>query len=174
MEFRSSNDNGYQHIKGDFVSNVSSGGVQNSSHGVHLTGGSSGGIVQSAGDETNIALRVRAKGAGPLILGDSSNTIFTGGSTSPFAGFLRTAISSFSAPAANTTNIMTVETTATFSGITSSHFLIFNSSNLSTDFALTWVRCCTNNEVRMTFIKASTLAIATGSSGRGSFCAIRF
>ena len=37
-----------------------------------------------------------------------------------------------------------------------------------------WVRCSSANEVRMTFIKASTLAIATGSTARGSFCAVRF
>ena len=52
MEFRSTNDQGYTHLKGDLVTNVSSGGVQNSSHGVHLTGGSTGGIVQAAVSRT--------------------------------------------------------------------------------------------------------------------------
>jgi CO/xanthine dehydrogenase Mo-binding subunit len=47
MEFRSTNDNGYIHRQGDIVTNVSSGGPINSSHGVHLTGGSTGGIVQA-------------------------------------------------------------------------------------------------------------------------------
>lgn len=175
MEFRSTNDQGYTHLKGDLVTHVSSGGVDNSSHGVHLRGSNTGGIITAAGDETNIALTIRAKGSGPLTLGTTGGAgVFTGGSTAPFAGFIRTAISSFSTPAANSTNIMTVESTATFTGINSSCFILFNSSNLSTDITLTWVRCSTVNEVRMTFIKTSTVAIGTGSTARGSFCAIRF
>ena len=61
MEYRSTNANGYVHFQGDVVSNVSSGNAINSSHGVRLTGGSTGGIVESAGDETNIALRLGGK-----------------------------------------------------------------------------------------------------------------
>ena len=79
MEFRSTNDIGYVHHQGDIISNVSSGGVQNSSHGVHLTGGSTGGIVQPAGDEANIALTVRAKAAGPLGLTAGGALNITGG-----------------------------------------------------------------------------------------------
>jgi len=69
MEFRSSNTVGYAHYQGDIISNVSSAAVPVSSHGVQLTGGSTGGIVTAAGDETNIALNVLGKGSGPLILG---------------------------------------------------------------------------------------------------------
>lgn len=174
MEFRSTNDNGYGHVKGDWVTNVSSGGPINSSHGVHLTGGSTGGIVTASGDETNIALNVRGKGSGPVVLGTTGGAgVFTGGSTAPFAGFIRTAISSFSTPTANSTNIMTVESTATFAGVNSSCFFLFNSSNLSTSIAFMHAKSATGG-VRMTFIKASTLAIATGSTARGNFLAIRF
>lgn len=75
MEFRSTNDNGWVHFQGDLISNVSSGQAINSSHGVHLTGGSTGGIVQPAGDETNIALNVRGKGSGLVNLGTASQTL---------------------------------------------------------------------------------------------------
>jgi len=63
MLFRSVN-NKFTHFQGDVLSNV-----DDSSHGVQLSGGSTGGVVSPCGDETNIALTVRAKGAGPLVLG---------------------------------------------------------------------------------------------------------
>ena len=198
MEFRSTNTM-FVHYQGDILSNVSSEGVGPSSHGVHLTGGSTGGIVQPCGDETNIALTVRAKGSGPLnlissgalnlggatstainlpstlvVLGTSGGQVQSGGSTAPFGGFIRTAISSFSTPAANTTNIMVVESTATFVGVTSSHYILGNSSNLSTSIALIGLKCSSADEVRMSFIKASSLAIATGTTARISFLALRF
>src|SRR3990172_1917918 len=69
----------FTHHQGDFLSNTDDG----SSHGVHLTGGSTGGIVQPCGDEDNIALTVRGKGTGPLILG--STHVIVGGSTTLIA-----------------------------------------------------------------------------------------
>ncbi len=54
------------------VSNVGS------SHGVHLSGGSTGGIVTSIGDDANISLRVKGKGTGGVILGDSSQAVTIG------------------------------------------------------------------------------------------------
>lgn len=66
MEFRSTADS-YVHFTGDVVSDVGS------SHGVHLTGGSTGGVVQPASDDASAALSVRAKGAsGILALGTST------------------------------------------------------------------------------------------------------
>lgn len=70
MLFRSTN-NKFTHHQGDFLSNTDDG----SSHGVHLTGGSTGGIVQPCGDEANIALRVTGKGTGPTVLGNSSSPV---------------------------------------------------------------------------------------------------
>lgn len=59
-----------------------------SSHGVKIEGGSTGGLVQSVGDDNNIALRLRAKGTGPIIIGDSSQAISFGGSAAgTFKGF---------------------------------------------------------------------------------------
>lgn len=73
MEFRSTNTLGFVHFQGDIVSNVSSNGPGPSSHGVQLTGGATGGVVQPAGDETNIALNVRSKGTGPCNVGASTS-----------------------------------------------------------------------------------------------------
>lgn len=72
MEFRSSNTK-YVHFGGDILSNVDDG----SSYGVHLTGGSTAGIVQAAGDTTNINLIVRGKGAGAVTVGSSAGSTST-------------------------------------------------------------------------------------------------
>lgn len=74
MLFRSTNSK-FTHHQGDFLSNTDDG----SSHGVHLTGGSTGGIVQPCGDEDNIALTVRGKGTGPVRVGNSSQTVVFAG-----------------------------------------------------------------------------------------------
>lgn len=76
MEFRSTNTVGYVHYQGDVVSNVGS------SHGVQLTGGSTGGTVRPIGDDTSITLTLEAKGAGLLNLGQSSATVRIGGAGS--------------------------------------------------------------------------------------------
>ena len=143
MEFRSTQSR-FVHFQGDVVSNVSSGGVENSSHGVQLTGGSTGGIVTAAGDETNIALNVIPKGSGPLVLGaagnitigsgaanvtfGSSGTILIGssgaslqlgGSTTPFSGMIRFTDTAVATPNFATTNAMVMETTHTITGVSS-------------------------------------------------------
>jgi hypothetical protein len=177
MEFRSTNLNGFVHYQGDVVTNVSSNG--GSSHGVHLTGGSTGGIVTAAGDEANIALNVGGKGTGPTRIGNSSSpivfpastgiTISSGGilqvgSTAPFGGFIRGA-SSFATPNFATTNAMVMETTHAVTGLNSSHFVLVNGVNLSTD-------CCLANsypgstvgEFHCRFVKVSTLTVASASA----------
>lgn len=183
MEFRSANDVGYQHLQGDLVTNVSSGGVQNSSHGVQLTGGSTGGIVTAAGDETNIALNVRPKGSGPLNLGVSGagiisigaagSTVYISGSTSPFSGFLRFSDTAVATPNFNSTNIMVMETTHVLSGLStatvngSPYFVIANAVNVSTDCNLVGAFIGTtaaSNEVHCRWIKASTLTVAASTA----------
>jgi len=79
MEYRSST--GGQSISGDISAAVGS------SHGVQLSGGSTGGRIQAIGDDASIALRILAKGAGPVLIGDSSQAVTIGGSTSAFKGF---------------------------------------------------------------------------------------
>ena len=80
MEYRSST--GGQTISGDITAGVGS------SHGVQLSGGSTGGRVQACGDDANVALRLLAKGSGPILIGDSSQAVTFGGSAGlPFKGF---------------------------------------------------------------------------------------
>lgn len=137
MEFRSTNDNGYVHHQGDIVSNVSSGGPINSSHGVLLSGGSTGGIVTAAGDETNIALTVRGKGAGPLNLGAATAPVtilssnLTIGSTGTL-GLQPTSTGNVTIGSTNST-VFIAGSTAPFSG-----FLRFTDTAVATpNFATT-------------------------------------
>ncbi len=74
MEYRSSNASGFVHFGGDVVSNV------NSSHGVRLSGGSTGGVVETVGDDTSASLLIRAKGAGGITIGNSSQAVTIAGS----------------------------------------------------------------------------------------------
>ena len=136
----------YTHYGGDVTAQV------NSSHGVRLSGGSTGGIVQSIADDTAASLRVFAQGAGNLLLGVAANPVeiagssigltsthialkstrvvlSTGsvlqvGSTAPFAGFIRFTDTAVATPDFNTTNAMVIETSATITGANSSHFVI--------------------------------------------------
>lgn len=85
MKFRSSNVAGFTHFGGDVTAQV------NSSHGVQLSGGSTGGIVQAVGDDANITLTLRGAGTGNVAIGNSSSLpqVFSNaavGSTAAVAG----------------------------------------------------------------------------------------
>lgn len=69
MNFPSTNTDGRNPSLGGIVSNVES------SHGVLLSGGSTGGIVTAVGDDANISLRVYGKGSGGVLLGSTSASI---------------------------------------------------------------------------------------------------
>ena len=168
MLFRSTNSK-FTHFQGDVLSNI-----DDSSHGVKLSGGSTGGVVEPCGDETNIALTVRGKGSGPLTLGSSGSAVFTGGSTAPFLGFIRFTDTAVTTPNFATTNAMVMETTHTITGVNSSHFIIANGVNLSTDAALVNVYpASTAGEVHCRFAKVSTLTVASATATI-NFLAIRF
>ena len=147
MDFRSTNQD-RAHYQGDIISNVSSGGVQNSSHGCHLTGGATGALFTAAGDEANIAITLAGKGTGNARIGNSSSptTIVTAstfvlssgsvlqvGSTAPFAGIVRFTDTAVLVPYFDTTNRMVMETTHTQAGVNSSHYIVANGVNLSTN-----------------------------------------
>ena len=87
---RRSTANFYTHFLGDVVSDVES------SHGVLLSGRSTGGIVEAFGDDTNIGLTVRSKNVAPLTVGNSSNTVDLVGSsvsvTSTHVNFVSTLV----------------------------------------------------------------------------------
>lgn len=67
-----------------------------SSAGVELGGGSTAGTITAIGDGTNENLRITAKGAGNLSVGDSSNVLYLNGSTTAFK--LVCGVSSFRPP----------------------------------------------------------------------------
>lgn len=79
MERRSTNDIGYTHNQGDFTAQIGS------SHGVRLSGGSTGGVVEAVGDDTNVTLRLRGQGAGGVVIGNSSQGVSVAG-PSTFSG----------------------------------------------------------------------------------------
>lgn len=167
MQFRSSNSK-FTHFQGDVLSNI-----DDSSHGVKLSGGSTGGLIEACGDETNIALTVRGKGSGGLTLGSSGSAVLIGGSTAPFGGFLRQ-VSSFATPNFASTNAMVMETTHAFTGINSSYVLVANGVNLSTDCALLNVYAAsTAAQFHCRFAKVSTLTVAA-TTATISVVAIRF
>jgi hypothetical protein len=174
VEFRSTNVFGRVHFHGDVVTNVGNAAAV-SSHGVQLSGGSTGGIVTAAGDEADVALNLVGKGTGAVIVSNSSSplvwggggiTLSTGGtfqigSTAPFAGWIRISDTAVATPNFNTTNAMVMETTHAITGVNSSHFVDAQGVNLSTD-------CCLANaypgstagQVHCRFLKVSTVTVA--------------
>jgi hypothetical protein len=74
MDYRSTNLR-FVHYGGDVTAAIES------SHGVQLSGGSTGGIVQAVGDDANISLTVRGKGTGGVVIGNSSQTVTLGSGT---------------------------------------------------------------------------------------------
>jgi hypothetical protein len=177
MEFRSTNDRRV-HFQGDIVSNVSSGGVGNSSHGIHLTGGSTGGIVTAAGDETNIALNVFGKGTGPLVLGstgaaavlNSTTTRIGSASTSNIAMVQRYFVE-FTVPALSTdaTAGAYAESSVTVTGLTTNSVLVLGQRvawNSTFGGIGIRVRCSTANSLNVAFSNfgGSTLSGSTMSA----------
>ena len=177
MEFRSTNDVGYVHFQGDVISNVSSGYVQNSSHGVHLTGGSTGGIVQPAGDEANISLTVRPKGTGLLALGSTSASVRIGtdstNSTTFFSGVQRYIIQF--TPTALSSGPSFNESTITVTGLTTTANLVFTPRTNMTGAYSYLVRCSTAAELKFSESNQSASTIGTGeSTSRGTLLEFRY
>jgi hypothetical protein len=171
MERRSTNSIGHAHYQGDVASNVGS------SHGVRLSGGSTGGIVEAVGDDTNVSLTIRSQGTGPITIGSSGQPVQISGSTSPFQGFIRFTSTGVATPNFNSTNLMVVESSVTITGVNSSHFVLAqfrNNGIASTDMTLTNVRpTSTNNEVLFAFEKHSTVTVAA-STATIDFLVFRF
>src|SRR3990167_7564695 len=168
----------YTHFGGDVTAQV------NSSHGVRLSGGSTGGIVEAVGDDTNVSLRIRAQGAANINIGNSSQPIIvsTGGtlqlgSTAPFAGFIRFTSTAISTPDFNTTNAMVIESSVTITGVNSSHFILGKFAHngvASTDMTIGYVTTTsTANEVLIGFEKHSTVTVAA-STATMDFLVFRF
>ena len=163
----------YTHFGGDVIAQV------NSSHGVRLSGGSTGGIVEAVGDDTNVSLTLRAQGTGTLILGSSGQPVQIGGSTSVFRGMIAFQDTAVTLPSWTSTHsgISTVLTTHTITGITTGSIVFANlrddTGTLSVALAAVSVSRSTANEVHCQFVKTTTLAF-TGTTATINFLAVRF
>lgn len=160
MEFRSTNPG--QHISNDLVTNVGS------SHGVQLSGGSTGGVVQACGDDANIDLTVKAKGTGHVIIGDSSNTYtllmnpIVGNASTTALSFVQRYLIQFTPPALAAST--QVSSTFTVTGLTTNSVLMFTPrTNLSGAYNIV-PRCSTANELVLTFQNITASTIGTGES----------
>ena len=91
MDYRSTNNAGWNHLLGDFVAGVGS------SHGVQLSGGSTGGLIEAVGDDANISLRLRGKGTGAVTIGNSSQTVTIGQGSAVKGAFSTTFAYAFTA-----------------------------------------------------------------------------
>ena len=164
MDTRSNANVGYTHHIGELWTNVGS------SHGVALTGGSTGGVVTAIGDDANVTLSLTGKGTGAVVLGNSSSpvTISSGAvlqvnSTAPFAGFVRIN-STTRTPTLASTDAGEGVTTCTAPGAAnSSQFVLVNTANLSTQYAIGEAWVSSANEVKIKYIKGSTIAGSASS-----------
>lgn len=162
MDRRSTNDIGYVHYQGDVVSNVGS------SHGVRLTGGSTGAAVEAFGDDTSIALRVRGKNAGGLLLGGGST-----GSTSPVTLIERYFVE-YTVPALSS-GPATGSDTVTVTGLTTNSILVLQNrlrTNSTGDVQVV-ARCSTANELALQFFNQSASSL-TGSTQSAYLLQFRF
>ena len=171
MERRSTNVNGYTHFQYDLTAHVGS------SHGVRLSGGSTGGIVEAVGDDTNVSLTIRGQGTGAVTVGSSGQAVFLAGSSAAFAGFQRVTDTAVATPNFNTTNAMVIESSVTIAGVNSSHFILAKFAHnevASTDMTIGYVTTTsTSGEVLIGFEKHSTVTVAA-STATIDFLVFRF
>ena len=172
MRFRSSNSK-FTHFQGDVLSNV-----DDSSHGVQLSGGSTGGVVESCGDEDNVAIRLRGKGTGRTNIGNSSAVTQIGAagssqSTSGIALVQRYRVD-FTVPALSSgaSDISTV----TVVGLTTNSILVLQARvqpNSTVVGVALDARCSTADELVITYSNNSISSIS-GSTQSGYLLQIAF
>ena len=157
MLFRSTNSK-FTHFQGDVLSNI-----DDSSHGVHLAGGSTGGIVQPCGDEDNIVLAVRGKGTGFTRLGNSSALARIGASTTGLSNLQRYLVE-FTPPALASTAV--VVSTYAVVGLTTNAAILALTPRLiySSNYVVHGARCSTADELSVTWSNLLTSTIGTGES----------
>ena len=157
MEYRSSNAG--QHHSGSLVAGVGS------SHAVEIGGGSTGGVVQAVGDDSNITLTLRGKGTGGVVLGNSSQGLtLGGGSTTAIAGFRRVRVD-FTVP--ELAALAAGASTHTAVGLTTNAVMMFNTDALAAVVPNTVsirAKCSTTDELRLIFQNDANSTIGTGLS----------
>ena len=165
MERRSTNPLGYTHFSYDLTAHAGS------SHGVRLSGGSTGGIVEAVGDDTNVSLTIRGQGTGRVTIGSSGQSVFFSGSTSGMSGWIRFTDTAVATPNFATTNAMVMETTHVITGSGTAgeaggSMVFANGVNLSTDCVIVgaYVSGSTADDVHVRFAKVSTVTVASATA----------
>lgn len=160
MKFPSSNTDGANAALGDVVSNVGS------SHGVRLSGGSTGGIVEPAGDDANITLNVRGKGTGGVKIGASGSALVEA----------RAFTVQFTAPALSSgVAEQAAESTYTVAGLSTGTVLMFTPTNPINAAYTVRARCSTADELTLAWGHFGDSTIGTGeSTNRGVLLQFKF
>lgn len=166
MKFPSTNTDGANPAHGDIVSNVGS------SHGVRLTGGSTGGIVEPVGDDANITLTVRGKGTGGVKMGSSPVTV---GSSGTAITEIRAFTVQFTAPTLSSGLISGAESTYTVTGVSTGTALVFTPTNPINALYTVRARCSTANELVLAWGNIGDSTLGSGeSTNRGTVLQFRF
>jgi hypothetical protein len=135
------------HVLGDFTSNL------DSSHGVRLSGGSTGGVVIAEGDDANISLTVKGKGTGAVVIGDSSQNV----------QIAKTFVVQFTPAVLNAST--SVQSTITVTGLVAGRPLLFTPTTPGLSMAYAFrAQCSTNDELRFTQQNITASTIGTGES----------
>lgn len=143
-----------------------------SSHGVRLEGGSTGGVVESVGDDDNIALTVRGKGTGRVAIGNSSQAVAIAGSTFGIA-FIQRQIVQIDSAALVVAAEGTSDTVVTVTGATTNALCVFAPhATFSTRYTFQ-TYCSTADEVRIRLFNNQGTSFGSGqSSNRGTLYVI--
>lgn len=165
MNYR--NSSGGVHFGHSVVSN------HESSHGVELTGGSTGGIIQGAGDDANVSVTLRGKGTGLSQVGNSSAKAVLGASTTTFSVVQRYLIQFTPAALAASTHSAS---TITVSGLSTDATVFFKPISPGLSGAYNFrVSNSTADELRFIQQNISASTIGTGeSTSRGWLLAFAF
>lgn len=154
MNFPSTNTDGANPAIGNIISNVGS------SHGVKLSGGSTGGVVTAVGDDANISITVTGKGSGLTILGSSSAPVRISGSTTSFVNINRFFVQA-TVPALSSASA--AESTVTLVGLTTNAILMLQ-NRLKLNSTVTGVtakaRCSTADELTIEWHNVSQSSLS--------------
>lgn len=150
-----------------------------SSHGVEISGGSTGGLISAVGDDANIALNLVAKGTGAVNVGSTNSGLFLNSSGVTIGSASTTGVAKlqryridWTVPALSSAGLdaASVDSTITVVGATTNGIYVvqrrgaLNSTN-STGLGIA-VCCSTADEIRLTSynIGASTISGSTMSA----------
>jgi hypothetical protein len=162
MEFRSTNAR-FVHYGGDVVSNIES------SHGVKLSGGSTGGLIEPVGDDANITLTIAGKGTGGVVIGNSSSPVTLAGGSQFKGAFSTTFAYAFTALSSGAYEEITLSTAITTAAPGDVISIELGPPAVSTQtLAYLGFRTAAAVTSRVTIIVGNITSTAIGSTGSGT------